>query len=510
MEDYALTVPEEAFADSRAAFASVLSMLSNPVTGAQTHAELEEQLAVQGRELLRVLFQDHLHLRAVREQRLDAVVGADAVVRHSAEPGHCRALLTVFGEVEVERIAYRAKGADNLHPADLRLNLPAEKHSHGLRWLAAIEAARGSFADAGDALARGCGTRVGKRQLEALAFRSSVDIDDFYERRRPGPRDEEDLVVMSVDGKGIVMLPDSLLEKTRQNAAVKAAAGGQRLATRLSSGEKLGRKRMAEVGAVYDATPVPRLVCDVIAHTLEDRAERTAGPVATGKWLTASVEDTCAQVIAAVFAEAERRDPEHRRTWLMLGDGSKYQLDLIHAEAKRRKVTVHIVCDFVHVLEYLWKAAWCFHPHGDPAAERWVAGQARKILQGQAGTVAAAIRRKATYAQLSEQRRKGADTCAGYLTAKKPYLRYGKALAAGGLADRHRHHRGRLPPPGQGPHGHHRRPLEPIHRPSDARDRSSKSGQSALTECHCASYRPGGLCRTPGGRHIAAGQRQSE
>ena len=50
---------------------------------------------------------------------------------------------------------------------------------------------------------------------------------------------------------------------------------------------------------------------------------------------------------------------------------------------------MHIVCDFIHVLEYLWKAAWSFFEPGDPAAEDWVAAQAVKILDGKAAQVAA-------------------------------------------------------------------------------------------------------------------------
>jgi len=37
------------------------------------------------------------------------------------------------------------------------------------------------------------------------------------------------------------------------------------------------------------------------------------------------------------------------------------------------------VIDFIHVLEYLWKAAWCFHPPRDPAMEDWVIAQALDI-----------------------------------------------------------------------------------------------------------------------------------
>jgi hypothetical protein len=92
---------------------------------------------------------------------------------------------------------------------------------------------------------------------------------------------------------------------------------------------------------------------------------------------------------------------------------------------------VAVVVDFIHVLEYVWKAAWCFHSEGDPAAERWVRAQARQILAGRAGIVAAAIRRKATYHGLDPGRRKPADTAAAYLRAKKPFLDYPTALAQG-------------------------------------------------------------------------------
>jgi hypothetical protein len=108
------------------------------------HGALEGELAVRGRELSRQMLQDCLDARAAGERRLLVVAGADGVTRTRAERGHSRPLASVFGEVTVTRIAYRAPGAANLHLADAALNLPAEKHSHGVRRLAAIESARGS------------------------------------------------------------------------------------------------------------------------------------------------------------------------------------------------------------------------------------------------------------------------------------------------------------------------------------------------------------------------------
>ncbi len=77
---------------------------------------------------------------------------------------------------------------------------------------------------------------------------------------------------------------------------------------------------------------------------------RFSAPKASNKWLTASVAQDTTAVLAAVFDQAQRRDPTHSRTWVALVDGNNHQIDRIHAEAKDRSVTVTILLDFVHGL----------------------------------------------------------------------------------------------------------------------------------------------------------------
>ena len=132
---------------------------------------------------------------------------------------------------------------------------------------------------------------------------------------------------------------------------------------------------------------------------------RTASPAATAeggrKWLTASVVDDAREVIARVFDEAERRDARHGHPWVALVDGNNHQIDRIRAEAAARNLEVAIVVDVVHVLEYLWSAAWSFFAEGDPDAEAWVGEKALAVLEGRASIVAASIRRKATTSRSS-------------------------------------------------------------------------------------------------------------
>src|SRR5262249_12490867 len=161
--------------------------------------------------------------------------GADGVTRRSAEPGRARWLATRFGRVDVRRIAYRARGASNLYPADAALNLPVEMHSHGLRRAAVEQAVRGSFDTARDQINPVPGAGMGKRQVEALAVRAAVDVDAFYTARVPVPATDDTLLVLSADAKGVVMRTEALRQATAKAAAAK---GANRFATRLAGGEK--------------------------------------------------------------------------------------------------------------------------------------------------------------------------------------------------------------------------------------------------------------------------------
>jgi hypothetical protein len=421
-------LPVAGFERSGALFAGLVEWAaSEPALGLE-HSELEARLAADGRELARQVLQDQLDLRASVEQRAGGVIGGDGAPRRGVERGHERDLHTVLGEVQVTRLAYRAAGRENLYPADAQLNLPPVRHSHGIRRLAALEAPRSSFEDAQAAIVRHTGQLIGTRQLRELTLAAAQDVDAFYAQAERTAPDGEDLLVLSCDAKGVVMRPDGLREPTRAQA--QSASG--KLKTRLSKGEKQARKRMAEIVTVYELTPEPRTAADILPDPENPPAPTaTRRPKAKNKWLKASVTDDARAVIAEMFNEADRRDPGRQRAWVALVDGNNHQIDRIRTEARKRKLKIPIVVDFIHVLEYLWSACWCFFQEGDPAAEKWVSDKARQVLDGRAGIVAAAIRRKATRLALEPNKRQAADRCSDYLLAKRPYLDYPTALHEG-------------------------------------------------------------------------------
>jgi hypothetical protein len=112
--------------------------------------------------------------------------------------------------------------------------------------------------------------------------------------------------------------------------------------------------------------PVPRTAADILPANDADRQAARAAPAAKHKWLTASVTDTAATVVAKMFQEAERRDPGHERAWVALVDGNNHQIDRINAGAKARKLNVTVVIDLIPMLEYLGRQGGVFIARATP------------------------------------------------------------------------------------------------------------------------------------------------
>ena len=412
------------FAAAREQFEGLVGALRSGCKEALEHGQAERLIEEEGQEVLRRLMQGFLDLRTENETRASAVMGADG-----QERGHCRGergrkLETLFGTVKVRRKGYSAGGLSSVFPLDESLNLPREKYSHGLRERVAKAVVKDSFDEAVSTVRQDTGGHVPKRQAEQLSTVVVEDFDAYYQAREATQAEDTDLLVMSTDGKGIVVRTEDLRPATRK----AAQSARHKLKTRLSRGEKRNRKRMATVAAIYDVAPHWRSAEQIMG--VEERTGDTR-PRPEGKRVWASLEEPPEVVIERLFEEAARRDPERRRRWLVLVDGHEKQLDIVKGCIARYGGDVVVIQDFIHVLEYLWKAAYCFHPEGSQVAEQWVMERALRVLHSEASGVAAGMRRSATRQGLMPAQRKAVDTCARYLLKNKTRVNYAEALAEG-------------------------------------------------------------------------------
>jgi hypothetical protein len=212
--------------------------------GTVSLGQAEEELRTSGRDLMRATLQAVVDAACAAQERVPGGVdGPDGVRRTRVEDGHARTVATVFGRITVDRLAYRAAGASNVHPLDEVLDLPDGLYSTGLARLSAREAVRGSFGEAGDAVEYVTGVRIGTRQLIGLTRAAADDAADYYTARQAPPADPGDALVITADGKGIPVRPEALRAGTAKLAAkAKQAPPG---ATSGNAGGRGNSKRMA-------------------------------------------------------------------------------------------------------------------------------------------------------------------------------------------------------------------------------------------------------------------------
>jgi hypothetical protein len=382
-------------------------------------------------DVARLILQRHFDRLAREEKKRDDVADVTGRVHRYAR-GRSRPLMTLHGEVQVNRLGYRDHGTGSIFPLDGQSNLPAERYSHGLRERVAEAVADGSYDGTVERIDRHTAGHVPKRQAEEMSRSAAADFDSFYREREcrgeggSNKEKKEEFLAMSMDGKGIVMRHEDLREQTQRLAEEE----GHKLTKRLSKGEKRNRKRMAMVAAVYDVAPHYRTAEDIIT-TAKTGTTGAQAPRPSNKRVWASVKHSPSQVADDVLIEARRRDPKGERTWVILVDGQEEQLRQVYAALKRNKAKAIVIQDFYHVTEYVWQAAWCLFEEGDPAAQKWVDEHLIDILKGKSSEVAAGMRRSATRRGLSKATRAPLDKSAAYLLKNRERLRYDVALRKG-------------------------------------------------------------------------------
>ena len=447
----ASTSNEDMFSEAREIFEEIVDWLGSDSACGLEHGELESKLLENGYELLRRLLQGYF------DRRSDDEIEGECLGKDEAKRTHKkrfrRKLTTIFGTVIVNRIGYGGRKITSLNPLDGELNLPVEQYSHGVRQRVAVEVARSGFGETVEIISQTTAAKVGKRQVEELADKSACDFEEFYHQRLRSPlqgacrtlracpsglsplrgasaqsfelKDTGEIIVISVDGKGVIMRTEDLRADTQK----RALTSRKKLNKRITKGEKRNSKRMATVASVYTINPFIRTPEQIVSTEESDQKIKRPKPI--GKRVWASLVQEPEQVISAAFDEALQRDPNQQKHFCALVDGNKTQLSLLKKFAGKHNLKLTIVLDIIHVIEYLWKAAFVFHQDTSKKAEDWVSKRLLLILEGKSSLVAAGMRRSATKLKLTPSRRKPVDTCARYLLNNAPYLKYNDYLKAG-------------------------------------------------------------------------------
>ncbi len=425
----------DVFAGARAELETLFAELTK--AGAASHVALGALITKGVARIATKTFQAHLDALFAKE-RIEARLwprpeGSEVRVRE-------RQLETEHDRMIVKRHGYKLAGEKEARfPLDEALRLPPELYALSLREEIAHAASEASFDRSVERVDRATDGHVPKRQAEQLVVRAAADFEAFYAARTPAANDTlsaQGLQVLSQDGKGVTMRPEALRDATRKEAeAAKAdAVRGDPMAQR-----KMRRadKRMAVVTAVWEQEPHVRTAADVLERLQRDPKERDRkprpckAPRPQNKRVAASLTLSSAEGTVAMFAEAQRRNPEGARRTVVLLDGDPNQIDNVEAEAAKRGMRITIVLDLIHVIHYLWQIAMRLCGGDRKAGDVWIAHILQQLLTRHPLDVVATIRQTATNRRLSTQDRKELDAAVEYLRKNSIYIHYARFLAEG-------------------------------------------------------------------------------
>jgi hypothetical protein len=337
---------------------------------------------------------------------------------------HTRPYLSIFGEVIIERTCY---GQDRVEaaPLDAQLHLPQRQYSYLLQqWL-------GSFVvdDAHAEAIRKLGTILGLeitvRASEDLNREQASDVEVFQDRLPvPDAAEEGPLLVVTADCKGVPLVRKALPPEEASDTPLPALANPRR-----GKGEKANKKKMAAVGAVYTIAPFVRTADEVIDEVMRKKA-RARRPNPQHKRVRAELLVGKVALFLWLADEVIRRNPQGRKPVIFLSDGERALQD---RQSEYLPENTVCILDLFHVLERLWKVAWCFFEEGKEkrAAHQWVEVRLQRLLEGNVDAVIRGMRYQATQRGLKGQKRKTVRDAAAYFERNRDRMQYDVYLAAG-------------------------------------------------------------------------------
>jgi hypothetical protein len=353
-----------------------------------------------------------------------AVTRADGVFLPREQKLRGRDYFSLFGKFAVPRTCYRTPGEPGIFPLDAQVNLPERCYSYFLQEWMTVFAVEHPFQESAGFLAQLFELEVAESVLMAVAKEAPQDYEAFYEQRPLSPEDAEgELLVVSFDGKGVPMI--------KEEAA--------KLKAKLGTGEKRQKKKEALVGVCYTIDPKPR-AAEVLAELLVDpeaaraRQQRAGttddAPKAQQVRRVASLVRTKQAVMELIKADAERRDPQHRKPLVVLLDGA---LGLWNLTTKLFKPwqRVTFVLDIMHVMTYLWSAANALFGEASQAGKHWVQQKLTEILRGRVGYVIGGLRQILTKQRLRKSVRATLAKVITFFHNHRRWMQYDAYLAAG-------------------------------------------------------------------------------
>jgi hypothetical protein len=278
---------------------------------------------------------------------------------------------------------------------------------------------RDGFDESRAILEKVLGLKISSSRFEVVTRDTSTSYNEFYEHKSPPPPESEGkFQVLSFDGKGVPVIKRELTE----------------LKARLGKGEKRQKKKEALVGVSDTVDKKDRSAEDVAKNLIYPDKNRNSHEQNKVKAQNirrlASLERRKADVVDEIIRDAQVRDPEYRRQWVVLLDGALHLWKLVEEYLKSTEYVG--ILDIIHVVEYLWIAGNVLHGKDETKKiNQWLYKHLLAILEGRVGRVIGALKQVRAKRRLKKSQLKSVNDVIRYFENHRQWMKYDEYLKAG-------------------------------------------------------------------------------
>lgn len=341
---------------------------------------------------------------------------------YKRRPAQGRNLMTLFGVVRYWRTyvrgPQRAKGKRRgFHPLDAMLGLARDRLTIGVVSLGAFLSTKMSFAQARECLTRITGSSPSTEVLERAVLGLGAHASSYFEQA-PAPKDDGEVLVIQIDGKGVPTATADELERRRGPRKKNPQHGSARHRGRAR--RSTWNRKERHPGGTKDLSKNAKVAMVLVMYTLRRGDDGLLhGPLNRRTWATFAGKKA---IIAIARREAQKRgfDPDSDANLIQIvTDGDD---DLARMAGERFPHAVHTI-DIMHVLEYVWSAGRAMH-RNEQRLRSWARLQKKRLLAGRVGKVIGELDRALSNKTLSKAQRSIIERSRNYILRRSDKLDY--------------------------------------------------------------------------------------
>jgi len=337
---------------------------------------------------------------------------------------------SVFGKIEIVRPYYWRKGSEGICPADAELNLPEGGYSYLLQEWGTCLSTEQPYEKAAAFLNTFLNMQIWNSSLEEIARKSSKNINEFYNTRLVSLDNKNDILVATVDCKGIQMRKSELQAKEVQPKLKRMRKLGERVVKGEEPSKNVerrdGKKKMSVVAAVYTINRHVRTADDIISKHKDKSDKKRPLPPRPQEKIVYGTLNGKQTAFEYLKLEISKRDRENKK-----------QIALVDGELKLNEMLreylpeFEIIRDFFHVTEYLWDGAHIFYEEGTKEADELVSRHVQMLLNGNVSNIIIEMRSQFKKIKKSKTKIKELERVTKYLENGKDCMKYDEYLAKG-------------------------------------------------------------------------------